>query len=668
MPKLVYDYKKLEPYNSDFMVSLAQRLWQTKMYYEWARRPLIEYWRESDDAYLCYRELPHNAGMQWTDKSDFGSTDIFDGVNMLATKLSLAIMPKDASWLTVVSRQNDDPKIVNAIQSQQLWMHTRAQSRRMWARHFKQLMVRGTSAMFVDWEDRRKRRKISTPEGRRRLKQLMKAGGAKQEALDQIDKYYVEDVEYVGPRVRVIDSLDLYLDPAHDLSVDRRSAYIIGTYRRLEELKLETDREDKPLYENLDKLRPWTATEIYMKDIEGSNRIRNLNTMGVFPQNQPYRNEGYCPIYICYMPYYEHQGEKFFDCYFHVAESKAAPLAQIIRIEQNPSRDGHQFMIKDTMVDWFGNTAYGISLVEKLISKYNQKQVLEALVLEAGITSVFPAYNIMAGTVRDDTGVSFSPGDINEVAQNPLGLQIMAPVPAPAQGLQLGMESVRWWGENIQSGFGEWGAVLDNPTRTISSRETATAANIKATTGTMATDELVEKFSPSLQEFAQLCFDLSRQEMEPDNGKVSFPEMTGVGGAKAAEISWNDFNQPRDIIVSGLHGQFNKSEQIQTMTEFVKGLAQIANILPNAAGYATSVVEQLANKLGIVVPDVVKADPNQVAAMNPQVQQAVMQQMAQAHPDIAQLVGQMLQAKQGQTKGGNNGRPPMPGAGAQALG
>src|SRR5665213_338913 len=174
------------------------------------------------------------------------------------------------------------------------------------------------------------------------------------------------------------------------------------------------------------------------------------------------------------------------------------------------------------MVDWFGNTAYGISLVEKLISKYNQKQVLEAVTLEAAIKSVFPAYNVLSGVLRDDTGVSFSPGDINEVAQNPAGLNVMAPVPAPLQGVGIGMQEIRFWGEDIKSGFGEWGAAQNNPTRSVQTRETATAANINASSGSLATDELVEKYSVSIQELAQLCFNLSQQELKPERQERNY--------------------------------------------------------------------------------------------------------------------------------------------------
>ncbi len=639
------------------------------MYYEWARRPLMEYWRESDDAYLCYRQLPHNAGMQWTDKSDFGSTDIFDGVNMLATRLSLAMMPKDGSWLTVVSRQGDDAKIVQGIQAQQLWMHDRAHTRRMVARHLKQLMVRGTSALFISWENRSRRKKISNPQGRKRLKSLLKSGKVPKANIDLIDNYYDEVPEYVGPKIRVLDALDLYLDPAHDLTVDRRSAYIVSTYRRLDELHREEDRDGNKIYSNLDEVKAWTPTEIYMKDVEGSNRIRNLNTMGVFPQNQPYRNEGYVPVYICYMPYYEYQGEKFYDTYFHIAESRESSISRIIRIEQNPSIDGHQFLIKDTMVDWFGNTAYGISLVEKLLSKYHQKQVIEALTLEAAITSVFPAYNVLSGVLRDDTGVSFSPGDINEVAQNPAGLKFIEPMPMPnTTGVGLGMQEIRFWGEAIAQGFGEWGVQNNNPTRSLSTRTTATEANISATSGSLAIDELVEKFSVSLQELCQLTYDLSRQELEPEGGdKIAFPQMQGPGMAKQAEISWNDFKVPRDIMVQGLHGQYNKSERIQAGTEFLKGIAGLANLLPNASQLAEPVVLQLADALNIPIPEQAKMDPNQLAATNPAVVQAVMQKLAQQNPQAAAAVQQVLAMQQAAGQG-QKGKSSMAGGGAQPPG
>lgn len=667
MPKIQYRIKDLPDFNSNTMLSLARRLWETKMYYEWARRPLLEIWRQCDDAYLCYRQLPHNEGMQWTDKSDFGETDIFDGVNMLATRLSLAMMPKDASWLTVVSRQGDDAKVVEAIQAQQLWMHDRAHTRRMVARHLKQLMVRGTSGLYVTWEHRERQRKLSTAEGRRRLKRLLKTGQIDTATANKIDDIYIPVTDYVGPKIRVIDSLDLYMDPAHDLSVDRRTSTIVATYRRLEELKLETDRAGNPLYENLEGLEPYTPTEIYMEDIEGSNRIRDLNTMGVFPQNQPYRNEGFVPVYVCYFPYYEHEGEKFFDTYFHLARSRQGKIARLIRIEQNPSEEGHQFLIKDTMVDWFGNTAYGISLVEKLLAKYNQKNVLAAITLEAALTSVFPAYLVMAGMLRDDTGISFSPGALTEVEQNQNGLKIIEPVPINPQGVQIGLAELRWWAENIATGFGEWGAISQGDQKSASNRETATSVNVKATSGSAALDELVEKFSVSMQELGQLCFDLSRQEMEPDkDGKIKFTKMNGVGSASEEGIDWDQFQAPRDIVVSGENGHYNRAQEIMNLNEAIKGIAQLAGVpgaLPNAAQLIEPLMERLLNKMNVEIPPGAKMSDVALAVHNPEIQKAVIQDFLKKNPQIGSILqGAMSQLQQPKNSNGANPQP-IPGLG-----
>jgi hypothetical protein len=658
------------------MKGLAKRLWQTKMYYEWARRPLIEVWKECDDAYLCYRELPYNEGMVWTDKSDFGETDIFDGVNTLAARLSLALLPKDGSWLTVVSRQNDDPQVVDDIQQQQIWMHNKAHTRRVIAKHLKQLMIRGTSAIFWTWEHRARLRKVSDIEGRRHLKRILQKGGLKRKHANMIDDMRMEEPEYIGPKIRVLDCLDLYMDPANDLSVDRNTGTIIATYRRLSELKKETDRDGKNLYDNLDGIEAFTATEIYMKDIEGSNRIRDLNTLGVFPQNQPYRNEGYVPVYICHMPFYEHEDEEFYDTYFYLAESREGSDIRLIRVEQNPSADGHQFVIKDTMCDWFGNTAYGISLVEKMLSSYKQKNVIKAVTLEAAITSVFPAYNVLAGVLRDETGVSFSPGSLNEFAQNPMNEKFISPMPVPQQGVAVGMQELKFWGEMIAANFGEWGAgVVDNPTKSVSSRETATAANIKATSGSLAIDELVEKFTVSVQELAQGVYDLARQELEPDeNGQIAFPRQTGVNKVQQVGVDWDQFVVARDILVSGQHGQFNKAQEIQNMNEALEGLGKLASILPNASALAQPIVLRLLDKLGITVPDEAKMSPVQLAAQNPQVMQQAaqnpqVQQLAvasvlQQHPEIAGVLQSHLGAQGQQGTGappkqGPQQRPPM---------
>lgn len=646
--QFIYRQEELPPLTSDFMMTLARRLFHMKEYYHWARRPLEDSWRACDDAYLCYRELPENEGMIWADKSDFGATDIFDAVNSWSTRVSLAMMPKDESWLTVVSRQNDDAQIVKQIQDQQIWMHRKARTRRQWARHIKQLAVRGTSGILWTWEDVTRNRRLSNAVGRKKMKQFMKKNGADPKDIKLVGQVRIPETIFAGPHIRVLDSYDVFLDPQADLTNDRHSTTIVQTFRRLSDLMNEYDTDGEPMYDQevLKTIKPFLAEDIYVKDTIGAQRLRSLNTMGVFPQNQAFRTLELVPVFIVYTPYFEHEGEEFFDTYFHIAQSADGNAVSIIRIEENPSDDGHRFVIVDTMVDWFNNTAYGISPVEKLVSKYRQKNVIEAIVLNAALVTVFPAYNVLSGVVRDDTGISFAPGAINEIAFNALGLDFIKPMPVPETGLQIGLKELQWWGQSIAEGFGTQGMYNDDPSRTLSTRETATSVNMRATSGNVAIDEIAEKLGDSLQELCQGVFDVSRQMLQGDGKNIEYGAQAGAGQMQVRELRLDEFKEPRDIEVLGLHGVPNKIQEIQELREALQVIGQAAPALPNAGVLAQTVAMQLLSKLNVSIPDEAKISPEQIAAADPRVQAMALQSLLQQRPDIAHKLAMA---------GGNNG-------------
>ena len=618
-----------------------------KEYYHWARRPLEDVWRQCDDAYLCYRELPENEGMVWADKSDFGPTDIFDNVNTLATRLSLAMMPKDESWLTVVSRQQDDPEVIQAIQDQQIWMHRKARTRRAFARHLKQLIVRGTSGLIWNWQDVTRWKTLTTPESKKKIRAFLKASGADPSMMRLIGQAKIPETIFSGPQIYVADVYDIFLDPQCDLFNDRHPTTILQTFRRLSDLVAEEDSDGKPVYDRdiLANIKPFMAEDIYVKDTIGAQRLRSLNTMGIFPQNQAFRTVELVPVFICHVPYFQHEGEEFYDTYFHIAQSSDGNSVHMIRVEDNPSTDGHRFVIVDTMVDWFTNTAYGISPTEKTISKYRQKCVLEAIELNAALTTQFPAYNVLSGVVRDDSSISFAPGAVNEIAFNALGLDFIKPMPVPAQGAQLGLQNLRWWGQAIAESFGAQGMYNDDPTRTVSTRETATSVNVKASSGNLAIDELAEKFGDSLQDLCQGVFDMSRQMLEGDGENIEYGAKSGPGQMQLRRLRLDEFKQPRDIEVMGLHGIINKAQEVQELKDSLQVVLQGAPALPNAAVIAQSLVFQLLTKLNVKVPDEARMTPEQIAAGDPKVQQMALMQVLQQNPHIA---ANLQQANHGQ--------------------
>jgi hypothetical protein len=654
MGKLIYELEALPPYNSDYMKGLAKHLWDKKEYWHWSRRPLEDVWEECDQAYLCYRELPISEGMPWIDQSDFGETDIFDGVNQLSMTLSLALMPKDESWLTVVGQETEDPMLIKSIEAHQIHLHRKARTRRMFARHLKQLIVRGTSAIFWRWDTEVYYHQLSNIEA---LVRLGKELGIPPNEVKLISKVREERVGFNGPRIRPLDVYDLFLDPEADIVCDRQIGSLVQTYRRLSDLVRERKEdgsvEGTLVYGNLlaskgadSDIVPWRAEDVYSSDTDGQKRLQSLNTMGIFPQNAVNSGSKLVPVYIFHLPYLEYEGKEFFDTYFHIAISREGNAPRMILVEQNPSIQGHRSLIVDNYIDWFTNHAYGIGAVEKLISGYKQLGVLSSILLQAMVVSQFPPMVMQGGVAREDQGINMAPGAITEIALSGLGLDFIKPIPTPERGVQLGLQDTRWYKEKIAGGFGNMGAFQSDPNRSISTRETATSVNFRAASAGGTTDEQSEKFNDSLQELCQGVYDMSRQMLEPDpSGQLPFERMTTGGQMVKQGVDAEQFDTDRSIQVLGQDGIRNRQQEIENLYKSLEVIGGTQMALPNAPVLMQQVSFSLLTKLGVEIPPEAELSPMELAAMNPQVQQAALA-MAMQNPEIQAALG-----------GGNGGQP-----------
>lgn len=678
MGKLIYMQSELPPFNSDAMKGLAKHIIEGKLN-PWSegRRGLEEQWLQNDRAYLCKQSLPLMDTMPYIDSSPYGGNQIFEGVNNLVMRLALQMMPPNMAWLTPVPRYPESPEITNKTRSQQIWMHQKARTRRSFARHLKQLVVRGSSHILLKWVLEYVYKQLSTRVGRRRLKAYMKATGQDPSVVAAVGKVREEQLSFNGPVLRVVDSYDMYFDSEMDIVNDRRPAYVLQTFRRPSDLLAERDEFGEPMYTNVkfdsmdpDAIVPFKATDVYAGRVgstvvQGWKRLQSLNNMGVFPQNNTESSTPIVPVYVYYSMYTRWEGMEFYDTYFHVAISARGNEPRIIKIEENPSIDGHRHIVTDTYIDWFTNTAYGISGVEKLLSAYGRANFLSALWMNAAAASQFPPYLLASGILKDDT-INLGPGGITEIAAAAIGADVIKPIPTPDKGMQLGFDSMNFLDRKIGESFENAGAYRDNAENMKSGRETATSVNYRATNQGLAIDETAEKFNDSLQEVCQWCYDMNQQtaeaEIAPDGKEIiSYGEMQGNNIVRG-ELMFDEWKRPRNIEILGTKGAQNKEQNKAEKREALQVVTQAAPVMPNAPALVQKITKSLLDDLNIETQPEDWMDPMQLAAQNPMVQMAALQQGLHNPEMLAQMMAPELQG------GMNGGNPTQNPNGGQAQG
>lgn len=620
------------------MSRLAYHLWQTKLYWHDSRRPLEVKWRECDEAYLCYRRLPSTGGMDWVDDSDFGETDIFDNVNLLSLRMSLALMPRDYRWLTVSSREDEAQGMIQAIQDQQIAMHRKARTRRQYAKVIKQNIVRGTTALIWSWRENTRYRRLTTTETRPLLRKHLKAIGGDPKDINKIVNARIPEVTFSGPQMRPLDVFDLWIDPHLDMTNTAYPSTIVQTFNFITDLTDAVDDNGNPLYQNLDGLTPFSVDQIYAWD--NSFRTRAPEVIGVSPLfgTYPARVTGFTklvPVYIFHIPYLKFEDEEFFDTYFHVALNNGFRFPRIIRIEENPSDSGHRHVLVDNYIDWFTNIGYGISGVEKTLTSYRQKNLLQALTMNASTAAVFPAQLIYSDAFRDDSEVNFSPGALLDVAHTPLGLDVIKPVPAPTTGVQLGLQDLRFWGEEIRAKMGTDGLAAGNSSRSLTKGKTATEVNSDESSGSTFIDDFVEKASDMLTEYCQGAFEESRRNLKPDaEGNLAFERALADRVTKVS-MPFKQFDVDRTIQVQGYLGSLNKAQEMQNIQMALQMTKEVSQALPNGAAVIQKLWARAMERLNMPLSPQELMSPEQIAAADPKVQlQAV--QAGMQNPEVIQ--------------------------------
>lgn len=665
--RYVYRTSEVPPMNSEFMNRLAKHLHRMYEFWQWSRTDLVDRWMECLEAYNAIRSLPEIETMQYVSEGDRGEPDVHFGVERLARQLSLATMDKNETWLTIVSRKMEDPLITNAVKAQQAWMHRKANTRRIFARHLKQLIVMGTSHILLRWEPTYLLKRIGTGTSRRKMSALLKAAG-RPDASRLVGQARVQELKFNGPRMQVLDNFDVLVDPEVDVTQDANPGVCVQQYFRHEELVAMEYDDGEKVFKNLEGLEPMRSDELYYQSLEGQAReqAKAMATGTTVRNDYSDVMAKFIKVLVFNLPILVWEGEQFIDYYFYVAvDGNNNP--RMIRVEENPCDAGHRLIVTDHYIDYWAPSAYGISGVEKTIGWLDTKNFIEAAKVNATAASIWPAVVTAAGAFKD--GIDWTPGVVNELAQLALSENVIMPMPVPKDGIQIGTMTEQYYEQKINSSFESIGAVQQNQQQV--DRETAASVNYRASSQGVLIDDQAEKFGNSLQTICQWALDMSRQTAIPDGKDAEGDDVLGYstiagGTAQRQEIKMSYFKEPRDVEVLGLHGAVNKAQGVQEKQRGMDSLGKLGQFMPNAPALAQKLVKSYFNDLNIETAPEDWMTAQDLAASDPQVMLMALQNGMKDPAMLMQAMGiQPPGAEQGgappdaqQQEGGGPQGPP----------
>lgn len=635
--RIVYQQSRMPKGN--FREKLANELLENVQWYKDARREREYIVKQCDEAYLCHRYIPDTGAIQLIEDGEFGETDLFDNTNVLSIRLALATMPRNEPWLTVSSREGEADSLIQSLQDHQVFLHKKARTRRNMQRVWKQAIVRGRTGIHWEWQEEIVWRRLDDVANSKEVKKFLKKQGMSEKQSHMFTRGRYPHVVNSGPVLQPVDWWDLWTHPSSDLVNQRRPGKIIRRFFTLDRLMNEVDEiTDKPIYDMPDKFEATDLEDLFARNDRAGSRAATERMTGTRSNT----SQRLVPVYIIYMPklnfLYEGKKYNFYDTYFYLAlDANEKPY--IVRMEENASDLGHSQILVDDWIDWFTpNGAGGISGIEKLLSKYNQKNLLQLLTITAAVHSIFPAQLVRTGAFREDSEVSFLPGALLEVDGSVGSLaEVMRPVPTPERGVVLGEQTLRFYADDMRASSGVEGLVTDSASRTLSKPKTATEVNRDVTSGSFFLDNQSENASDMLTDLCQAIFETSQQRLKPAEGAIEYERYLG-DRVQQGSIGVDDFRVRRSIQVLGLTGQLNREQDLQNLLKAFEVTGQMPND-PHITPARLQIAIKLMRKLGVQVPEEMEMSAAELIATRPDVQLAAIEQAMQ-NPEIMQMLGQ----------------------------
>ena len=641
MRKCIFQQSKLPAFNSRFGKRLAKALWELKLYFADGRREREEWVYDCDAAYMCHRYVPNNEGIQLIEDGEFGESDIFDNTNVVSIRLALALMPRNEPWLTVSSRESEADSIVQGLTDHQMFLHRKAKTRRNVQKAIKQGIVRGTMAIYYDWHDEYRKRRMTNDEHAKEIVQFLADQGLNQKDAKRFARGRYNELTFSGPVIQPVDFYDLWIDPSVDITNNRYPGTILQRFRHLSALKSEVDDDDKPVYSNLEDIEPYPLEDLYSNNDLAGGRHGSDRLFHSGKGNTYQSGIKMVPVYIFHLPYFELDGYEFWDTYFHVAISRKGERARLIRIEENPSNSGLNHLIIDHYIDNYVQEPYGISGVQFQIHKYNTKNYMQLLTVTGATHGVVPPNLVYEAAFRDEDELSWAAGYNNYVQENPFGLDVVKRMDMSPNGTMLGEQMLRFMADEIRAGTGVDGLSTNNAARTDSRERTATEINSDNTAGSFFLDNQAENLQDMLTELTQGTFELTQQNAKPSADNPNQLEYEKYLGDKSimAMLQLSDLQAKRSVTVRGITGQLNKEQEMGNLQKLFQTAGQIND--PRMNPVKMYLAQKMAAKLNVPLPQELLMDPIQLVATNPQAQQAAFE-MAMQNPEIQQIIGQMM--------------------------
>lgn len=635
-----YITNKIPPCTSDYWDEPVKQLMEEHRFFNESSKELRQnLWPECIRAYMCRRELPWAPGMQFLDGSDMGETDIWDGINFLTDSIMNAQMPRDQSYLELVPYDNEEQGDLNDVRDFLMTLFRKSDIRGQYGNHVKQTLLLGTSAVRWNWQKIIAMRRFGMAETHRRL---LEAGGGHLVDPNTFDKdhkkFRFPVPVFNGPLVQTVDMYDFWIDPAATLVGGPNYPIILRFFLTLEDLREAKDQEGQPKYTNLDGLVPKTLENIYNKDPQ---RIQIVRELGINPLAADNKAVRLVPVYMFHKTVRSFDSDpsnKFTDVFFYVAETAGDKGEyRLIRVEENPNNSGSRGIFVDTYVDYLQG-GYGIGAVEKSLNAWSYKNVIAALGLNAAVASTFPAYSVIAGVMTDDQSLGLSPGSLTTIKNLPgVGLNYIAPLPVPAQSVEIGQKVEQWFAQKILGQMQASGAmVAQDPVKSIKTSKTATQINTESTSGSIIRDSYLEKMViRSLEPLMQDIYDSARENM--DDPVIHFDKVNNgqVGGG---QMGSDKLDKDRRVLLTGYHGLVNKAQEIQMLKDALEVMSQgnILEIAPQLAPVMQKTLFDLLGRMGIKNLAQFEQDPIDMMLQNPQIMNHVI-----ANPEDVQAILKM---------------------------
>lgn len=663
--RYIFQQSKIPKLNSAFGKRLAKHLWDFKLWLADHRREREVYVRECDDAFLCRSRVPDVQGLDLLEMSEFGETDVKDNATIISIRLALTLMPRSNPWLQCGERENDDPKIIQACTDFNIYQHLKARTRRHMQRVFKQDFVRGSTYLHYDWVDKYRRRRLTNSENGLALEKFLAEQGLSKLDAKKFARGRENELIYSGLQVTPLDFYDVWVEPYVDITGPGEDpATIVQRFRHKARLLAEVDDNLKPVYENVQDIEPYCLEELVNNADFLGRRMASEGLMGNTPGTTYQSNVELIPVYIFHMPYFEFEGYEFWDTYFHLALSSEGDKPVLIKIEENPNDLGLNHLLMDHYEDWFTPTPYGLSPVQFMVSKLDQKNLMQMLTITGAAMGVIPPRLVFEAGLRDDEEISFLPGATIPVIESQAGMDVIKSLAMSPEGAKMGAEFLRFYADELKAQAGVDGLMTDNAARAMASRKTATEIDRDSTSGSFFLENSAENITEGmLNDLVQGGWQLMQANVKPSAENPNTTDYQKYLGDKLieAQLSIKDLTAKRSIQVVGQAGAINKAQEVTSLVKYFEVLSRMTS--PSAEPLKQWVAQQIAAKQGLILPDELRKTPQEIFIESPQIQIQAIQEGLK-NPEVMAAAQQMVAQSMQPPPGAPQQGAPLPPAGA----